>query len=77
MKDAKIWKILGYSLSALLLLELVVGIANALLKVPIPISLLHTTLASSITGILAWAFSLAKFSHASKAINPKVSIRDC
>ena len=50
MKDAKIWKILGYSLSALLLLELVVGIANALLKVPIPISLLHTTLASSITG---------------------------
>ena len=46
MKDAKIWKILGYSLVALLLLELVVGIANALLKVPIPISLLHTTLAS-------------------------------
>ena len=67
MKDAKIWKILGYSLSALLLLELVVGIANALLKVPIPISLLHTTLASSITGILAWAFSLAKYRPRSKA----------
>ena len=67
MKDAKIWKILGYSLSALLLLELVVGIANALLKVPIPISLLHTTLASSITGVLAWAFSLAKYRTHSKA----------
>ena len=59
MKDGKIWKILGYSLLVLLFLEILVGITNALFYVPVPISILHSILAASITGVLAWAFSLA------------------
>ena len=68
MKDAKIWKILGYSLLVLLFLEILVGITNALFYVPVPISILHSILAASITGVLAWAFSVAKYRTHSKAI---------
>ena len=49
MKDGKIWKILGYSLLVLLFLEILVGITNALFYVPVPISILHSILAASIT----------------------------
>ncbi len=67
LKDGKIWKILGYSLLVLLFLEILVGITNALFYVPVPISILHSILAASITGVLAWAFSLAKYRPRSKA----------
>ena len=68
MKDAKIWKILGYSLLALLLLELVVGIANAFFQSAYSyIYFTYNILASSITGVLACAFSLAKYRTHSKA----------
>ena len=61
LKNKSEWRIVSYSLLGLLFLEILVGITNALWKVPIPISILHTALAASITGILAWAFSLAKY----------------
>ncbi len=58
---AKEWKILGFTLLILLFLEILVGITNALFRVPIPISILHTALSASITGILGWGFSLSKY----------------
>ena len=57
------WKILGYSIICLLFCELGVGIINALFSVPVFISILHTTLASSIVGILAWSLSLARYQN--------------
>ncbi len=47
------WAFWGYILILLILLEVLVGIINALFFVPIPVSILHTTIASSITGVLA------------------------
>ena len=55
------WKFLGISLLILLLLEIFVGITNALFSVPIPISILHTTIASCITGVLAIMLAKAKY----------------
>lgn len=58
---SKKWKCLGSSLLIILFLEIVVGIINALFKVPISISALHTALASILVGLLAVSLSFAKY----------------
>lgn len=65
LPKSKIWRALGFALLIILFLEMVVGIANALFKVPVTISALHTTLASTLTGILAFSLCFAKYSLAS------------
>ena len=52
----------GMMLILFILAEIVVGVINALYFIPIPISILHTTLASSITGILALLLIRARYS---------------
>ena len=46
-------RVLNMILVALLVTEIGIGIFNALLGVPVPISIFHTAIASSITGILS------------------------
>jgi len=45
-----------YFLNFLIIAEIAVGIINALYSVPIPISVLHSLIAASITGMLAWDY---------------------
>lgn len=47
----------------LLLLELFIGIANALYRVPVPVSLSHTAVAATLVGLLSYSF--AKSMHES------------
>ena len=55
------WKWCSFVLFLLIFCEILVGILNAIFFVPIPISLLHTTLASSITAVLALLLAKSRF----------------
>lgn len=50
------WKI-ALGVWCLLLLEILVGIANALYHVPVPISLSHTAIAATLVGLLSYSFA--------------------
>ena len=41
----------------LILLEIIVGVLNSVLRVPVPISALHTTVAAVLTGLMFYAFA--------------------
>ena len=41
----------------LILLEIIVGVLNSVLRVPVPISALHTTVAAALTGLMFYAFA--------------------
>ncbi|MGK0290177.1 MAG: cytochrome c oxidase assembly protein subunit 15 [bacterium] len=51
----------GSLLIIFIFLEIGVGVLNALYRVPVPISALHTTLASTIVGILSFSFAKANY----------------
>ena len=55
----------------LLLIQMTVGIANALLSIPIPLSTLHTAIAATLVGILTYQFthSLHAQSNSSRSTN--------
>ena len=55
----KQWGIIRYGLTGLIFLEFVVGVLNALWKIPVPVSTLHTAIAATITGLIVWATALA------------------
>jgi heme A synthase len=46
---------IGLSIVALILLEICVGILNAVFHVPVPISATHTAIAATLTGLLFFA----------------------
>ena len=48
-------KKLGWWIMVLIPLEVLVGIANAVLRVPIPVSSLHTAILATMIGILSYA----------------------
>ena len=54
-----VWKVLGYSLATILCMEFTLGVLNALWRVPIPISALHTTFASILAAILVIALGVS------------------
>jgi len=39
------------------LLEIIVGVLNSVLRVPVPISALHTAVAAALTGLMFYAFA--------------------
>jgi len=39
------------------LLEIIVGVLNSVLRVPVPISTLHTTVAAALTGLMFYVFA--------------------
>ena len=41
----------------LILLEIIVGVLNSVLRVPVPISALHTAVAAALTGLMFYAFA--------------------
>ena len=41
----------------LILLEIIVGVSNSVLRVPVPISALHTTVAAVLTGLMFYVFA--------------------
>ena len=41
----------------LILLEIIVGVLNSVLRVPVPISALHTAVAAALTGLIFYAFA--------------------
>ena len=60
LKKSSQWKVSSWTLIFLITSELIVGVLNALYRVPKPISILHTALAASITGVLAYQYLMAK-----------------
>ena len=53
----RIYRMIAYAIWILLTIELVVGIANAVYLIPVPLSLLHTALAATIFGVLSFSFA--------------------
>ncbi len=53
-----VYRRVGEAIVALIILEMVVGIANAIYRIPVPVSALHTAIAASIVGLLS--FSIVK-----------------
>ena len=52
----------GYSvihnfIDLLILLEIILGVLNSVLRVPVPISALHTAVAAALTGLMFYAFA--------------------
>ena len=41
----------------LILLEIIVGVLNSVLRVPVPISALHTAVAAALTGLMFYVFA--------------------
>ena len=41
----------------LILLEIILGVLNSVLRIPVPISALHTAVAATLTGLLFFAFA--------------------
>ena len=50
------WKV-ALGVWVLLVLELLIGIANALYRVPVPLSLSHTAIAATLVGLLSYSFA--------------------
>ena len=47
----------GYTILLLIPLEVLIGIVNALFRIPVPVSALHTTVAATLVGLIAYALS--------------------
>jgi cytochrome c oxidase assembly protein subunit 15 len=57
LKNRHGYQLIGLSIVLLILLEIGVGITNAVFRVPQPISALHTAIAATLTGILFYVFA--------------------
>ncbi len=51
------FKIINNFIVGLILLEIIVGVLNSVLRVPVPISALHTAIAATLTGLMFFAFA--------------------
>ena len=58
LKNRFKYKIINNFIILLILLEIILGVLNSVLRVPVPISAIHTAVAATITGLLF--FALAK-----------------
>ena len=51
------FKIINNFIVGLIFLEIIVGVLNSVLRVPVPISALHTAIAATLTGLMFFAFA--------------------
>ena len=51
------FKIINNFIVGLIMLEIIVGVLNSVLRVPVPISALHTAIAATLTGLMFFAFA--------------------
>ena len=51
------FKIINNFIVVLILLEIIVGVLNSVLRVPVPISALHTAIAATLTGLMFFTFA--------------------
>ena len=51
------YNVLNNFIVLLILLEIIVGVLNSVLRVPVPISALHTAVAATLTGLMFYAFA--------------------
>ena len=51
------FKIINNFIVSLILLEIIVGVLNSVLRVPVPISALHTAIVATLTGLMFFAFA--------------------
>ncbi|SVB17195.1 uncharacterized protein METZ01_LOCUS170049 [marine metagenome] len=51
------YNVLNNFIVLLILLEIIVGVLNSVLRVPVPISALHTTVAAALTGLMFYVFA--------------------
>ena len=51
------FKIINNFIVGLISLEIIVGVLNSVLRVPVPISALHTAIAATLTGLMFFAFA--------------------
>ena len=56
-KNSFEFKIINNFIVGLILLEIIVGVLNSVLRVPVPISALHTAIAATLTGLMFFAFA--------------------
>jgi len=52
-----VYRRIGIGIMGLIVLEIIVGISNALFHIPIPISLIHTAIAATLFGLLTFSFA--------------------
>ena len=57
LKNSHGYHVHGFSIVFLILLEICVGILNAVLRVPAPVSALHTAIAATLTGLLFYVLA--------------------
>ena len=57
LKNRQGYHVHGISIIILILLEICVGILNAVLRVPVPVSTLHTAIAATLTGLLFYVLA--------------------
>jgi cytochrome c oxidase assembly protein subunit 15 len=57
LKNRQGYHVHGISIIILILLEICVGILNAVLRVPAPVSTLHTAIAATLTGLLFYVLA--------------------
>jgi cytochrome c oxidase assembly protein subunit 15 len=57
LKNSQGFHVHGISIIILILLEICVGILNAVLRVPVPVSTLHTAIAATLTGLLFYVLA--------------------
>ena len=57
LKNRQGYHVHGISIIILILLEVCVGILNAVLRVPVPVSTLHTAIAATLTGLLFYVLA--------------------
>ena len=51
------YNVLNNFIVLLILLEIIVGVFNSVLRIPVPISALHTAVAATLTGLMFYAFA--------------------
>ncbi len=51
------YKIINNLIILLILLEIILGVLNSVLRIPVPISAMHTAVAATLTGLLFFAFA--------------------
>jgi len=57
LKNSFGYNVISNVLVLLILLEIVVGVLNSVLRVPVPISALHTAVAAALTGLMFYVFA--------------------
>ena len=57
LKNRFVYNVINNFIVLLILLEIIVGVLNSVLRVPVPISALHTAVAATLTGLMFYAFA--------------------